>query len=126
MTTILITYAILSLGILAILTAMILRIGGLMTDCPETGPATRVATVSIATGFAAIGGGGVLLIGAALVLLPHIATGLLPIAIGLAALCLGLGFTNAVATLRGVVSGQPPELAKKAAKADGYVEGAPI
>ncbi|MCV2883014.1 hypothetical protein [Actibacterium sp. XHP0104] len=123
MTTILITYAILSLGILAILTAMILRIGGLMADCPDTGPATRVATVSVATGFAAIGGGGVLLVGALLVLLPNAAGGLLPIAMGLAALCLGLGFTNAVATLRGVVTGRPAEPVKEPASS---IEGVPV
>ena len=92
------------LATLALLSAMILKIGALMADCPGGGPAARTAAITVATGFAAIGAGGVLLIGAALPLFAATPVPAAMVALGLAALCLGLGFTQAVATLREVLS----------------------
>lgn len=93
----------LGFGGVAALSAMILNIGRMVRACPETGAASEAAAVTIATGFAAIGGGGVILIGAGLPMLAHSPlTGFL-LALGFAALCLGLGFTHAVGTLRVVI-----------------------
>ncbi|MEP4196867.1 MAG: hypothetical protein ABJL99_14665 [Aliishimia sp.] len=99
-------YIVMSLAAVSALTLMILRIGSMMADCPDNGPAVRVGTVTVATGFAAIGTGGAVLIGAILPFLPHAPFMGLMLALGLAALCLGLGFTQAVATLRVVL--MPP------------------
>jgi hypothetical protein len=99
-------------ALLAVLTLMILRIGAMMADCPKNGPAIRTASVTIATGFAAIGAGGIILIVAllgAFQIEPIL--GLL-LSLGLAALCLGLGFTHAVGTLRLVALGEPDQTAK--------------
>ncbi|WP_291730118.1 hypothetical protein [Leisingera sp. F5] len=94
----------LGLGVLmlAAMALMILRIGTLLGDCPRSGRAAKARAVTIATGYAMVGLGGVILIGAALPLLEMDFLGLLP-ALGLAAVCLGLGFSHAVATLRTVV-----------------------
>jgi hypothetical protein len=63
--------------------------------------------VTITTGYAAIGGGAVALIGSALPILQGGAPATL-FAIGFAALVLGLGFTHAITSLRDVVvSAQP-------------------
>lgn len=102
------TYISLSLAAVCALSVMILRIGALMVACPENGPAVRVATVTVATGFGAIGTGGAILIGALLPLLPSTPLASLLLALGLAALCLGLGFTQAVATLRAVLMPAAP------------------
>lgn len=93
-----------SLVTLALLSVMILKIGALMSDCPDGGPAARTAALSIATGYGAIGIGIVLLIGAALpfIGMKSALSALLPL--GFAALLLGLGFTQAIATLRDVLS----------------------
>jgi len=96
-------YLLLTLGGLALLSAMILKIGQLVTACPSANPATRAVAVTIATGFAAIGAGGVILIGALLPTLVDEPILALMLASGMAALCLGLGFSHAVATLRAVL-----------------------
>ena len=62
----------------------------------------------VATGFAAIGAGGVLLIGAGLPVLAQLSIPGALAALGFAALCLGLGFTQAIATLRDVLSPRAP------------------
>ncbi len=94
----------LSLGLLMLLcmALMILRIGTLLGDCPKSGRAARAGSVTIATGYAMVGLGGVVLIGAAIPLLEGGLVALLP-ALGLVAICLGLGFSHAVAILRAVV-----------------------
>lgn len=100
------SYTLLGFAMLIALCVMLLRIGRLMADCPITGPRMRISAITIATGFAAIGAGGVALIGAGLIVsLPHSGLFGLTTALGLAALCLGLGFTQAVATLRAL--GEP-------------------
>lgn len=95
------------LGAVVLLSLMILRIGALMSACPEGAPFARPAAVTIATGFAAIGTGLVLLVGALLPLFPEALDAALPLALGFASLCLGLGFTQAASTLRDVTSGKP-------------------
>jgi hypothetical protein len=81
---------------------MILKIGKLLGDCPASGRAARAAAVTIATGYGMIGFGGVALVGSTIPLMDMGVIGVLP-ALGFAALCLGLGFGHAVATLRAVV-----------------------
>ena len=96
-------YIALGFGALIALAAMILRIGTMLAECPDSGPTVRAAAVTIATGFAAIGAGGVILIGAVLPLLADAPLAGFLAALGFAALCLGLGFTQAVGTLRAVM-----------------------
>jgi len=60
------TYMALSFGGLAVLSVMILKIGALLGNCPSAGTSARTAAVTIATGFGAIGTGGVILIGSLL------------------------------------------------------------
>jgi hypothetical protein len=92
------------LGLLMVtaMAVMILKIGKLIGDCPASGRAAKAAAVTIACGYGMIGFGGIALIGSAIPLLEMGALGILP-TLGLAALCLGLGFGHAVATLRAVV-----------------------
>jgi len=108
------TYFLIGFGILAILGGSIMRIGKIMADRPDAIPGSRAAAFAIATGYAAIGAGGVLL---AAVLVPlfveYPLVGLL-LASGLVALCLGLGFSQAVANLRGL--SRPEPAAPKAKK----------
>ncbi len=107
------TYLIAGLITVALLSFMILKIGALMSECPQgeadNTPAARTAAITIATGFAAIGSGGVLLIGAVLPLLADMPELGVAIGLGFAALCLGLGFTQAATTLRTVLSPPAPE-----------------
>ncbi|MEX0300815.1 MAG: hypothetical protein AB3N24_00190 [Leisingera sp.] len=111
----------LGLGVLMLLAMalMILRIGTLLGDCPQSGRAAKAGAVTIATGYAMVGLGGVILIGAAIPMLEMELLGLLP-ALGLAAICLGLGFSHAVATLRAVVrealQGAQPKLQARASE----------
>ncbi|MCV2892908.1 hypothetical protein [Lentibacter sp. XHP0401] len=93
-----------SLGTVFVLSLMILKIGKMLGDCPETGFRARTASVTVATGYAAIGAGSVLLIGAALPLFQEAGNLVLLPMLGFAALCLGLGFTQAVTTLRHVLA----------------------
>lgn len=102
---VLIAYAIVSLAVLVALASMILKIGAMLGDCPQSKAMARSASVTIATGYSAIGAGGVLLIGAVLPVLQNDAPLALVAALGLAVLCLGLGFTQAITTLRAVLKG---------------------
>ncbi|MEM9787897.1 MAG: hypothetical protein AAF801_15450 [Pseudomonadota bacterium] len=90
---------------LAALSFMIFKIGDALASCPVTGRAARAGALTIVTGFVAIGGGAVLMIAAAVFM--NLGSfqfeGMLG-ALGLSILCLGLGFTQAVATLRDVVA----------------------
>ncbi len=106
MTLLALSYIALAFGGLTVLCIMILRIGMMIGTCPDTGPAARAAAVTIATGFAAIGAGGVILIGAVLPLTAGQPMMAFLSALGLASLCLGLGFTHAIGTLRAVTMQQ--------------------
>lgn len=101
----LVIYFTVSFALLAALNLIVLRIGAAMGACPQTGQIARAASVTIATGFAAIGGGAVLMIAAALPALKGGAPAVM-LAMGLAALVLGLGFTHAMTLLRHAV--RPP------------------
>jgi hypothetical protein len=101
-------YLSLGLAMVVAMAVMILRIGTILGECPQSGRAARAAVVTISCGYAMIGFGGVAIIGTAIPLLELGAVGILP-SLGLAALCLGLGFSNAVATLRAVVREAGPQ-----------------
>ena len=95
-------YFTVAISTLLALAQMILTIGKALADCPDSGRAARAGAITIATGFTAIGTGAVILIAAGLAMTrAHPADMLL--AMGLACLILGLGFTHAVTTLRSVV-----------------------
>ncbi len=95
-------YLILTSGLLSALTYMILCIGRYLNNCPGGAEAARPAALTVACGFAVIGLGGVATIGAAFFLVDHSPAAVL-FALGSATICLGLGFTHAVATLRAVL-----------------------
>jgi hypothetical protein len=101
----LLAYLTVALLALSGLAAMILAVSRALADCPEKGPRARAAGITIATGFLAIGGGAVLLIGALATLKAD--TSLLVFTMGLACVVLGLGFTQAVTMLRAVVEAGP-------------------
>ncbi|WP_420862234.1 hypothetical protein [Algirhabdus cladophorae] len=91
-----------ALVILVTLVIMLLRISGDMSDCPQRGKGLRSAGVAIATGYWAIGLGGIILIAAGIAAVDFDSLAALFLGLGFACLCLGLGFANAVATLRAV------------------------
>ncbi|MBM7066059.1 hypothetical protein [Actibacterium sp. 188UL27-1] len=97
-------YFLLSFSALIALTIMILKIGVMLGACPINGPSARSAAITIATGFLAIGAGGVCLLAALIAVIPQEDPVALLIALGLASLALGLGFTQAVATMRDVIA----------------------
>jgi hypothetical protein len=113
----LLTYFAVALLALVGLAAMILAIARTLADCPEKGRRARAAGITIATGFTAIGGGAVLLIASLATLDDDL--GLQVFAMGLACVILGLGFTQAVTTLRAVVDGGP-------ARREPFPEAAPV
>ncbi len=121
MLTISLVYFNLALGAVAALAVMILRIAALAEHCDGNGARAHAAGITIATGFAAIGAGGVILIGAGLFALPDTPYAALMLALGFAALCLGLGFTHAVGTLRAVLA---PPLEPHRAKQEPQASGA--
>ena len=104
MTFVYLAYFIVSLSTVGALTWMLLHIGRMLGDCPVTGGLARSASITIATGFAAIGLGGVCLVAALLGLFADEPAVTLFGTMGLAALALGLGFTQAAATLRAVIT----------------------
>ena len=92
---------------LATLCLILMKIGTLMATCPVNGPAIRISALTVVTGFGAIGTGGVALIGAILPIIAHSGANALLVTLGLALLCLGLGFTQAMTTLQSVVKTLP-------------------
>ena len=98
------TYILLGFGALAAVRTMILRIGAMLGACPDTCAAARAASVTITTGFAAIGAGGVIMVAAVMPLFPQTVFATFLLALGFVSLCLGLGFTHAIGTLRAVIT----------------------
>jgi hypothetical protein len=94
-------YLVVSLLVLAGLALMIQRIAVEAGKCPERGDIARAAGVTITTGFVAIGGGAVLLVAVLPLIVPSLA--MLVFAMGINCLILGLGFTQAITTLRAAV-----------------------
>jgi len=95
-------YFVPALAILSTLVVMLLRLSGDMSDCPQRGKGLKSAGVAVATGYWAIGMGGIILIAAAIAALDFSNLAALLLGLGFASLCLGLGFANAVATLRAI------------------------
>jgi len=94
------------------LSYMIFKIGDALSDCPATGRAARAGSITIVTGFTAIGSGAVLILAAGVFsMFASVGADAVMAAIGLSLLGLGLGFTHAVAALRDVVA----QAAKQAA-----------
>jgi hypothetical protein len=104
----LIAYFAVTLSMLLGLASMIALIARSLALCPESTARARVAGMSVATGFVAIGGGAVLLI-ATLASMGRDAE-MLIFAMGLACLVLGLGFAQAMNTLRAVVQPAAPKV----------------
>ncbi len=102
MTAMILIYFAISLTMLLALARMILTIGRALGQCEGSKRAADAGGITIATGFVAIGVGGVILVGALLPALVYTPGGLLG-TLGLSCLMLGLGFTHAVSTLRAVV-----------------------
>jgi hypothetical protein len=86
-------YFAVTLGTLLALARMILQVGRSMADCPQTGAAAQSGAIAVASGFLAIGFGGVILTAATI---PAVAC-----------LTLGLGFAHALRNLRAIVA--PPK-----------------
>ena len=99
----LITYFSISFAALFLLALMITHIGKVLGECPDAVPGFRAAVATICTAFVAIGTGGVFLAAVVVALLANEAIFALFVGLGVASLCLGLGFTQAIANLRAVV-----------------------
>ncbi|MCP4820614.1 MAG: hypothetical protein GY883_15580 [Shimia sp.] len=95
-------YLALGTGLVALMSVMILHIGAMVGDCPQSSRAAKAAARTIAAGYAVIGLGTVVLLATLLPALDLGLLGILPLT-GLVAIGLGLGFTSAVDTLRAMV-----------------------
>jgi hypothetical protein len=91
-----------ALIILTSLVMIIIKISGDMSDCPQRGKGLKSAGIAIASGYWAIGLGGIILIAAAIAALDFGQLPAMMLGLGFVSMCLGLGFANAVATLRAV------------------------
>ena len=107
MTYAIITYLGLNFGILALLTVVIGWIGSEMRQCPKADPGLWVASLAIATSFAVIGGGGVVLAGLVIFAVPDMQVIGVLIATGVSSICLGLGFGQAMANLTSLADRKP-------------------
>ncbi|SLN53805.1 hypothetical protein [Pseudooctadecabacter jejudonensis] len=116
-------YVLLSLAALCALGWMILKIGTLLGDCPAAQARAKAASVTIATGYLAIGAGGIVIGGAVAV---FVAPAIAPLfaVLGFVILCLGLGFSNAISTLRAVIA-PPQQVGPQAPKADPFADAPP-
>ncbi len=103
MTMIYTLYFALSFGILAAMTGMILKIGKAIGNCPQTTNAARAASITISTGYLTIGAGGVFLVATILPIIHQSQLNILMLALGIVCVALGLGFSNAIITLRAAI-----------------------
>ncbi|MGF1553640.1 MAG: hypothetical protein ACFBWO_14260 [Paracoccaceae bacterium] len=101
-------YFTLATGGLGAVAAVLVLIGRMAADCPQTAGAARLATLVVTTAFVAIGAGIVTLIGAALPLLAEGAATGLYVALGFALIALGVGFQIAASTLRDILAAARP------------------
>lgn len=99
---------------LVALAVILVVIGKVATDCPQIGPAARLGTWVVTTGFVAVGIGVIALIGSALPLLANGALGGLYVAVGCVAIALGSGFYFAAARLRDILAAARANLAAAA------------
>lgn len=96
-------YLSLAFTALSALAGVLILIGRMAQDCPETSGAARLGTWVVVTGFAAIGTGLIALIGAALPYLLGGGKSGLYLTLGMVAIALGIGFYNAATTLRDIL-----------------------
>ncbi|MCU0800863.1 MAG: hypothetical protein MUD11_03660 [Rhodobacteraceae bacterium] len=112
MTLAILGYFTVTLATLLALARMILHVGRAIEGCAQTGAAARGAGLAIASGFVAIGLGGIILLAAGIPAFAHSANAaelavVTLLTVGLACLTLGLGFAHALGNLRSIV--QPPK-----------------
>lgn len=110
-------FLVVGMGGLIALCAVLIAIGKAAADCPQIAGAARVGTIVVTTGFAAIGAGMIALIAAMLPFIMHAGFNGLYLALGIAAIALGIGFYSAATTLRDIL---------KAAQAPQSVADGPI
>ncbi|SMX45825.1 hypothetical protein [Actibacterium lipolyticum] len=97
-------YFALCLLVLIGLATMIMKIGAALGDCPNTGRAAKAGAISITSGYLAIGFGGCVLIAAIMPALKNLPDAGLFVALGVACIALGMGFSSAATTLREIVA----------------------
>ncbi|HHC29395.1 MAG TPA: hypothetical protein ENK80_02375 [Rhodobacterales bacterium] len=102
------SYFLIALTTLVALSLMILKIGHSLAACPDSPLSVRPATLTVTTGFVALGAGGVVLIGACIPAMDLPLASELFLGLGIASIALGLGFSHAIATLRAVTTPLPP------------------
>lgn len=108
-------YFALAIAMLGALTWALLQIGERMSDCPVNGNTIKALSLTVATGFAAVGLGGVTLLA---IMIPMAVSaplqGFLG-ALGIAFVGLGFGFSQALSTMRDAVPGnRTPNLPARA------------
>lgn len=103
---------------LAALGAVLVLIGRAAAECPQTRGAARLGTMVVTTGFSAIGSGVLLIIAAILPILIRGSIDGLYVALGIAAIALGIGFYSAATMLRDILkSAQAPGRSESGAAA---------
>ncbi|MEM9044749.1 MAG: hypothetical protein AAGC81_08625 [Pseudomonadota bacterium] len=85
---------------LAILSTVLILIGQASKECPQLAGAARLASVIVTTGFSTIGIGVIALIGAAMTQVNTDPFQVVALAVGIAAIALGIGFLAAAINLR--------------------------
>ena len=108
------TFLGLSLMALITMVIMILKIADMIGPCPVTSASPRVVAAPIAASYGAIGLGGILILAAMLPVADDLIQLAAIAALGLVAVCLGLGFTQAVTALKAILHEQRSAMAEGA------------
>ncbi len=108
------TFLGLSVLALVIMVMMILKIADMIGPCPVTAASPRVVAAPIAASYGAIGLGGILILAAMLPVADDLIQLAAIAALGLVAVCLGLGFTQAVTALKAILQEQRSAMAEAA------------
>lgn len=101
-----IIYFTLGLAMLALLLLILSRIGRGLSECPVNGRMLRAVSVSVLTGFGSIGLGALTLLAIILPMAEDRPLNGLLVALGLAFIGLGVGFGQALTSLRGAIPDQ--------------------
>lgn len=96
----LIIYFVAAFLLLGVLDFIIYRVGCEIARCPKAPPGAHAAALAVASGYAAIGAGGVVLAGVIVPAANEFAIYGLFVGLGVACISLGLGFAQAMANLR--------------------------
>ena len=88
---------------LAILANVIHKMGQALAICPKTGTAAKAGSLVVVTGFVVVGIGGISLVSAALPYIHDRADTAVLMAFGFVVIGLGIGFSQAAATLQKIV-----------------------